>query len=46
MDGGTIFTAIRNSPVTADTSQIAQIDDYEVPLDTTIQYRAKARADI
>ena len=46
VDGGTIFTAIRNSPVTANTSQIAQIDDYEVPLDKTIQYRAKARADI
>lgn len=45
-DGGNIFTAIRNSPVTADTSQIAQIDDYEIPIDTTVQYRAKARADI
>jgi hypothetical protein len=46
VDGGNTFTAIRNSPVTANTSQIAQIDDYEVPLTTTIQYRAKARADI
>jgi hypothetical protein len=45
-DGGTIFTAIRNSPVSADTSQIAEIDDYEIPIATTIQYRAKARADI
>jgi len=45
-DGGTTFTAIRNSPVTADSSQIAQIDDYEIPIATTVQYRAKARGDI
>jgi hypothetical protein len=45
-DGGDNFTAVRNSPVTADSSQIAQIDDYEIPLDKTIRYRAKARADI
>jgi hypothetical protein len=45
-DGGATFTAVRNSPVTADSSQIAQLDDYEVPLDKSIQYRAKARADI
>jgi len=45
-DGGTTFTALRNSPVTADDSQIAQIDDYEIPLDTPFQYRAKTRADI
>ena len=45
-DGGTTFSAIRNSPVSADVSQIAELDDYEAPFDTTIQYRAKARAEI
>ena len=45
-DAGTTYSAIRNSPATADSSQIAQINDYEVPLDETIRYRAKARADI
>jgi hypothetical protein len=45
-DGGTTYEVIRNSPITADASQIATVNDYEVPLDTTIRYRAKARADI
>jgi hypothetical protein len=45
-DDGTTYSAIRNSPVTADSSQIASLNDYEVPLDTTVTYRAKARADI
>lgn len=45
-DSGTTYIALRNSPVTASTGQIAEIDDYEVPLDTTVRYRAKARADI
>lgn len=45
-DSGTSYTAIRNSPVTASTSQIATLSDYEVPLDTTVTYRAKARAEI
>lgn len=45
-DSGTSYTAIRNSPVTASSSQIASISDYEVPLDTTVTYRAKARAEI
>lgn len=45
-DSGTTFTTVRNSPVTASASQIATLDDYEVPLDTTVTYRAKARAEI
>ena len=45
-DNGETFTAIRNSPVTALSSQIAELDDYEAPFDTTIKYRAKARAEI
>ncbi len=45
-DSGVTFTAIRNSPVSADSTQIAELDDYEVPLDATVTYRAKARADI
>jgi len=45
-DGGTTYTAVRNSPVTAESSQIAEIDDFEAPFDATIRYRAKARADI
>ena len=40
------YTVIRNSPVTAEATQIAELNDYEVPLDTTVTYRAKARADI
>jgi hypothetical protein len=40
------YAELRNSPVTASASQIASIDDYEVPLDTTVIYRAKARAEI
>jgi hypothetical protein len=45
-DSGVTYTAIRNSPVAASASQIATLDDYEVPLDTTVIYRAKARAEI
>ena len=45
-DSGTSYTTIRNSPVTASSSQIATVNDYEVPLDTTVIYRAKARAEI
>ena len=40
------YSAIRNSPVTAGTGQIATLNDYEAPLDATVTYRAKARADI
>jgi hypothetical protein len=40
------YTAIRNSPITAGSTQIAELNDYEVPLDTTVTYRAKARAEI
>jgi hypothetical protein len=40
------YTPIRNSPVTATATQIAELNDYEVPLDKTVTYRAKARADI
>lgn len=45
-DSGVTFSPIRNSPVTASSAQIATIDDYEVPLDKTVTYRAKARAEI
>jgi hypothetical protein len=45
-DSGVTFETVRNSPVTASASQIATLDDYEVPLDTTVIYRAKARAQI
>ena len=45
-DGGGTFSAIRNSPVSSGAGQIATLDDYEIPLDTTVIYRAKARADI
>jgi hypothetical protein len=45
-DSGLTFEGIRNSPVTASSSQIATLDDYEVPLDATVIYRAKARAEI
>lgn len=45
-DDNITYTAIRNSPVTATATQIAELNDYEVPLDKTVTYRAKARADI
>jgi hypothetical protein len=45
-DSGTTYAAIRNSPVSANTSQIATLNDFEVPLDKTVTYRAKARAEI
>jgi hypothetical protein len=45
-DSGVTYSAIRNSPVTATATQIAELNDYEVPLDKTVTYRAKARADI
>jgi len=43
---GVNYIAIRNSPITAGSTQIAELNDYEVPLDTTVTYRAKARAEI
>jgi hypothetical protein len=43
---GTNYTTIRNSPISAGATQIAEINDYEVPIATTVTYRAKARADI
>ena len=45
-DSGTTYTELRNSPVSATTSQIATIEDYEIPFDVTVLYRAKARAEI
>jgi hypothetical protein len=45
-DSSVTFSPIRNSPVVASSSQIATINDFEVPLDTTVIYRAKARAEI
>ena len=45
-DDAITYTAIRNSPVTATATQIAELNDYEVPIDKTVTYRAKARADI
>lgn len=45
-DGGTTWTTVRNSPITASSAQIATLNDYETPLDTTVIYRAKARAEI
>ena len=45
-DSGVTYAAIRNSPVSANTSQIATLNDFEVPLDKTVTYRAKARAEI
>jgi hypothetical protein len=43
-DNGVTYSAIRNSPVTADSAQTAQLNDYEVPLDSIVYYRAKAQA--
>lgn len=43
---GTTYAEIRNSPVQASDAQIATLYDYEIPLDTTVTYRAKARAEI
>jgi hypothetical protein len=45
-NGGTSYTALRESPVAADASQTAQVYDYESPLATTVLYRAKTRASI
>lgn len=45
VDSGSTYTALRNSPVSANSAQIATLSDYEFPFDTTILYRAKARAD-
>jgi len=45
-DNGTTWSVLRNSPISADSAQIAEIEDYETPLDQTVRYRAKARADI
>lgn len=43
-DNGTTYKAIRNSPVTANSAQVASISDYEVPLGSIVYYRAKASA--
>lgn len=43
-DGGITYTDVRTSPVSASTSQIAIVNDYEIPLGTIVTYRAKARA--
>jgi hypothetical protein len=40
------FTPVRNSPAVASLSQIAIINDFEVPFDKVVFYRAKARAEI
>lgn len=40
------YIAVRNSPVAAGAGQIATLNDYEAPIDATVTYRAKARADI
>ena len=45
-DSGATYEEVRNSPVSATTSQIAIIEDYEIPFDVTVLYRAKARAEI
>lgn len=45
-NASTNFSPIRNSPVTASSSQIASLEDFEAPIDTTVTYRAKARAEI
>lgn len=45
-DGGTTFLPIRNSPVLASSAQIASLKDFEPPIDTTVTYRSKARAEI
>lgn len=45
-DAGLTYSQIRNSPVIATAAQIATLDDYEVPIATTVSYRAKARAEI
>jgi len=45
-DSGTTYTELRDSPVAASTAQIATLEDYEVPFDLTVLYRAKARAEI
>jgi hypothetical protein len=43
-DAGVTYKAIRNSPVTANTAQVASLNDYEVPLGSVVYYRAKASA--
>jgi hypothetical protein len=45
-DGTNGYLPVRNSPVTASSAQIASVTDFEVPLDKTVTYRAKARAEI
>lgn len=45
-NGSTTFLPIRNSPVTASLAQVATLRDFEVPIDTTVIYRSKARAEI
>jgi hypothetical protein len=43
---GVNYTALRSSPVTASTAQIAIVNDYEAPIGATVTYRAKAMASI
>jgi len=43
-DGGATFYEVRNSPITADATQVSQLSDFEVPLDSIVYYRAKASA--
>jgi hypothetical protein len=43
-DSGVTYQAIRNSPVTANSVQVATLNDYEVPLGSVVYYRAKASA--
>jgi hypothetical protein len=40
------FLVLRGSPIPANSAQIATLNDFEAPLDTTVRYRSKARADI
>ena len=43
-DLGVTYSPIRNSPVTANSAQVATLNDYEVPLGSVVYYRAKASA--
>ena len=40
------YTTVRGAPITVSEGQVATILDYEVPLDATVIYRAKARAEV
>ena len=45
-DSFATFSAVRGSPVTADSGQIAVVNDYEFSVATPTTYRAKARGEI